>query len=174
MGETFGSLQSSGTRLSLRIDYHSHGVAMDKQNQQHLKAFEEKDLHKFIERYDIEKFVRRFLRTNGINTVGDLLALEEIELEEFVSRESHQVRKRTIDLYMALRKQRDKINARATSSRSRKKESVAPSSKTLADSKGTEEYTTTTTTPTDMNGEDTDLVTSKQFVTETVSSHKDV
>ena len=83
-------------------------------SKQHLRAFEEEDLHKHFEKYCTDKFVQRFLRNNGISTVGDLLSLdEEIELEIFLDDNSgnHKTLERSLYLYRKLKKHRNKIIA---------------------------------------------------------------
>ena len=78
-------------------------------NQKHLVAFEATDLLKFFQKYCVEKYVQRFLRTNGINKVGDLVALNETDFNEFLSGEHEKLRTRCTFLYTTLRTHRSKI-----------------------------------------------------------------
>jgi len=104
----------------------------EEKDRRYLEAFEGSGLHKHYERYCIEKFVRRFLQKCGIETAGDLLALDgERELELFLVEHSasEKVQERALYLYGILRKHRDKIVAAhvpRAKTRERKKKSLAP------------------------------------------------
>ena len=96
-------------------------------NLRHLQAFEDADLERSFERYCIEKFVQRWLRTNGVDTVGDLLALDEIEIVEFLANASNKVRERVLALYTPLQKNKQKIMDKGAAPRLTSDQSVTSS-----------------------------------------------
>lgn len=81
----------------------------------HLDTFLREDLDKYFEKYSLEKFVSRRMRATGIDTVGDLLALEdEVQFAEYFSKENQTVRQRSRKLWEHLNKERGKISRRIT------------------------------------------------------------
>jgi len=83
---------------------------------QHHQGFLETDLHKYFHRYSVEKFVQRYLRQNGLNSVDDMLALDRTDFEEYFSEANQTIRKRSLDLYQALRQHEKRILERAQQS----------------------------------------------------------
>ncbi|MFC2142194.1 helicase HerA-like domain-containing protein [Acidobacteriota bacterium] len=80
-------------------------------NKKRLQGFEKSDLLKYFEKYCIDKLAQRFLRNQGIDTVEDLLALDETEFELLLieNSASRKVHDRAVSLYKKLKESRDKI-----------------------------------------------------------------
>lgn len=99
--------------MAIWIDHIQYRTTM---KEKHRTGFLSADLHRYFEQYCIEKFVRRFLRTHGIDTVEDLVDLEEADLETFLDKKSasQKVRERSLYLYRKLRISLDKIIAAGT------------------------------------------------------------
>ncbi|MFQ5852956.1 MAG: helicase HerA-like domain-containing protein [Candidatus Binatia bacterium] len=82
----------------------------------HLKAFDESDLSKYFDKYSVEKFVRRRLRTLRFNKVKDILSFDEGEFQIYLSQENQYTQRQALAFYKLIQEYRARISERKQTS----------------------------------------------------------
>ncbi len=75
----------------------------------YLKAFDGSDLSKYFNKYSVEKSVQRRIRSLGFNKVEDLLALTEIEFQEYLCQENQHTQDASLKFFKLIFTERAKI-----------------------------------------------------------------